>query len=84
MGGGNPARNCVWFHRQISGVNRKMAADCPSVAKYIDVSAAADGGEDPLDLQLKLKEKVRDILPTQNIQEYDISWANNGMVACYS
>ena len=77
----NPARNCAWFHRQINGVNRKLSRECSDVARYVDNYEENEQlYEDPWELQLKLKKRMSDVLPSDGILEYNINWTKNGSV----
>uniref|UniRef100_K1Q937 Uncharacterized protein n=1 Tax=Magallana gigas TaxID=29159 RepID=K1Q937_MAGGI len=73
----DPSTECLWYKRTIKDIEHLE----PSwqLSRYIECLGPVEKWQNSRQLLGKLKQKMSDILPTSNVQEYNVSWAEKGI-----
>lgn len=75
----SPAKHCFWFKRVITDLRNNVHK--PKASKFIDKTQDAANIDETAQVLLNSlqEEEIPQVLPANNVMQYDITWTDNGV-----
>ena len=75
----SPSKHCFWFKRVITDLRKNIHK--PKASKFIDKTQDASNIDETAQVLLNSlqEEEIPQVLPSNNVIQYDITWTDNGI-----